>query len=385
MPFYNNTRMDKKQLAWELMRRVFCISADRGINCVGSRWMRRYINPVNIKKGVMMSRIKIGQIGIGHNHGSAKMAALRNLPELFEIVGVAESDPVWREKRSGLSAYAGLPFLSEEEVLQYPGLDAVLVEKDVPELIPTALQCAAQGLHIHLDKPAGESLADFRRLLDICDSRSLALQQAYVYRYNPALRFCQKAVQEGGLGDVFEIHAVMSRDDSENPDYRRWLAQFKGGAMYIFAGYLIDQVLLMLGKPDKVTPFMKQTRKDGLVDNGLAVLEYASATATIRVSVVEIDGMRYRRFIICGTGGSVELCPIEKAAYYVDPLQVRLTLKKATGGYPAGTHLIDCGPLGCRYGAQLREFADIINGKIANPYPLQHELLLHQTLLAACD
>ncbi|HQC52482.1 MAG TPA: Gfo/Idh/MocA family oxidoreductase [Lentisphaeria bacterium] len=333
----------------------------------------------------MMSRIKIGQLGIGHNHGAAKMAALRNLSELFEIVGVAESDPVWREKRSGLSSYTGLPFLAEEEVLQYPGLDAVLVEKDVPELIPTAMQCAAQGLHIHLDKPGGESLADFRRLLGICDSRSLALQQAYVYRYNPALRFCLKAVQEGWLGDVFEIHAVMSRDDSENPDYRRWLAQFKGGAMYIFAGYLIDQVLLMLGKPDKVTPFMKQTRKDGLIDNGLAVLEYARATATIRVSVVEIDGMRHRRFIICGTDGSVELCPIEKSSYYTDPLLVRLTLKKAAGGYSSGTHQVDCGPLGCRYGAQLREFADIIHGKIANPYSLQHELLLHQTLLAACD
>ena len=333
-----------------------------------------------------MPRIKIGQIGIGHNHGVDKMASLRHLPNLFEIVGVVEKDPAWREKRGALPAYAGLPFLSEEALFQCPGLQAVLVETDVPELIPTALPCAARGLHIHLDKPAGESMADFRRLLALCDNRSLALQLAYVYRYNPALRFCQKAVQEGWLGDIFEIHAVMSRDDGDRPDYRRWLAQFKGGAMYIFAGYLIDQVLQMLGKPERVTPFLKQTRKDGLIDNGLAVLEYARATATIRVSVAEIDGMRHRRFIVCGTGGSVELCPIEKSSgqYYTDPLQVRLTLKKATGGYAAGTHLVDCGPLGSRYEAQLREFADIIHGKMANPYPWRHELLLHQTLLAAC-
>lgn len=55
--------------------------------------------------------------------------------------------------------------------------------------------------------------------------------------------------------------------------------------MYIFAGYLIDLVLMILGKPDKVTSFLKQTRNDGLIDNGLAVLEYPRATATVRVSV----------------------------------------------------------------------------------------------------
>ena len=67
----------------------------------------------------------------------------------------------------------------------------------------------------------------------------------------------------------------------------------------------------MLGKPEKVTPFMKQTRDDGLIDNGLAVLEYERAAATVRVSVEEVDGMKHRRLIVCGTNGTVELCPIE--------------------------------------------------------------------------
>ena len=36
-----------------------------------------------------MSRIKIGQIGIGHEHASGIIAALRELSELYEVVGVA--------------------------------------------------------------------------------------------------------------------------------------------------------------------------------------------------------------------------------------------------------------------------------------------------------
>ena len=78
----------------------------------------------------MMKKIKIGQIGIGHNHGSEKMRALRAHPEVFEVVGVTEPDPGWREKRGNLDVYQGLPFLTEEELYSIPGLEAVAVETD---------------------------------------------------------------------------------------------------------------------------------------------------------------------------------------------------------------------------------------------------------------
>ena len=52
-----------------------------------------------------MSRIRIGQLGIGHNHAAEKMAALRKLSDLYEVVGVAEPDPQWRKRRGGLAAY----------------------------------------------------------------------------------------------------------------------------------------------------------------------------------------------------------------------------------------------------------------------------------------
>ena len=331
-----------------------------------------------------MKKIKIGQIGIGHNHAAAKTAALRQLPELFEIVGVAETDPRWLRERGGKEEYKDLPFMSEEELFRIPGLEAVAVETDGPQLLPAALRCAERGLHLHMDKPGGEDLAGFRKLCTLCKERNLAFQTAYLYRFNPAVNFCLDAIRKGWLGEVFEIDAVMSRYDGDNLPYRQWLAQYKGGAMYIFAGYLIDLTLQILGVPDKVTPFLKQTRDDGLIDNGLAVLEYPRATATIRVSVAEVEGFQFRRLIVCGTLGTAELCPIEYLDCQGTPLTVRLTLKQPQGPYAAGTHRVNCGPLGDRYRPQLAEFARIIRGEIANPYPAEHEYLLHKTLLQAC-
>jgi len=46
-----------------------------------------------------MKKIRIGQIGIGHNHGTERMRTLRKLSDYFEVVGVAEDDPRWRQER----------------------------------------------------------------------------------------------------------------------------------------------------------------------------------------------------------------------------------------------------------------------------------------------
>ena len=45
--------------------------------------------------------IKIGQIGLGHNHGEGKMKAVRKFPELFEVVGICEQDENgWRSEET---------------------------------------------------------------------------------------------------------------------------------------------------------------------------------------------------------------------------------------------------------------------------------------------
>ncbi|MDQ0291297.1 Gfo/Idh/MocA family protein [Oligosphaera ethanolica] len=330
-----------------------------------------------------MKKIKIGQIGIGHNHASEKMAAFRRLSDFYEVVGVVESDPEWKERRGNLPQYQGLPWLTEEELFQTPGLEAVAVETDGFDLLSTAQRCVDHGMHIHMDKPGGEELEPFRRLLDCFRQKHLCIQLGYMYRNNPAVNFCFKAARSGWLGDIFEVHAVMSRYDGD--DYRRWLSGFKGGAMYIFGGHLIDLVISLLGRPQKVTPYQRKTRDDNLYDNGFAVMEYPRATASIRTSVVEIDGMKHRRLIVCGTKGTVDICPLEhhSSRYHLDPLHVRLTLKEDNAEFKAGTHDVVMPVMQGRYDLQLTELARIIRGEITNPYPVLHELLVQEALLQA--
>ena len=109
--------------------------------------------------------IKIGQIGTANQH-AYKIGSLRRLPDLFEIVGFVEDDPKRRERALKSSSFKGLKVMSIDELLAVPGLQAVAVETEERVCIPPALRCIRAGKHIHLDKPAGESLPQFKLLLD---------------------------------------------------------------------------------------------------------------------------------------------------------------------------------------------------------------------------
>lgn len=334
-------------------------------------------------------RIKLGQIGIGHNHGAEKMATARMLPETYEIVGVVEPDPKWKARRGELPQYKDIPWLTEEQLFNTYGLEAVLVETDVSDLVPAAKRCLEAGVHIHMDKPAGFCLQAFAEVLEIAGNKGLAVQLGYMFRSNPAVQLCIQAVREGWLGNVFEISAVMSRE--ANDEYRRWMSQFKGGSMYIFGSHLVDLVVSLMGRPTRVTSFLGKTRPqiDDLVDNGFAVLEYPGSVATIRSAVVEVDGFRRRQLVVCGDEGTIDIKPLEGCdVQNLDPplphVKPRLTLSKSRGPYRAGFQDVGVPAMTGRYVGQLTELARIVRGEIENPFPLEHELLVQEVLLAAC-
>lgn len=343
-----------------------------------------WLHPYVIAGDRPRERIKIGQIGTAHEHASGKMETLRKLTEHYDVVGIVEPDPQRRRAGEKASTYRGVPWLTEEELLGTKGLKAVAVETAVPELVPTAARCVQAGMHLHLDKPGGETIGPFKTLLDEAGRRGLAIQLGYMYRNNPAIQFCQRAVRDGWLGQIFEVHAVMSRKDS--PAYRTWLGQFRGGAMYNFGCHMIDLVVSLLGRPDRVSSYLRQTDPEVKVnDNGLAVFEYPRATATIRTAVVEVEGYQRRQLVVCGDEGTIDIRPLETyATGPKEPVRLRLSLAGPRDRYVKGTQELQFPVTAGRYDEQLVELARIIRGEIANPYPLEHEFLVQQALLAAC-
>jgi predicted dehydrogenase len=266
--------------------------------------------------------------------------------------------------------------MTQEELLNQPGLQAVLVETRVRDSLQAAAACIDAGCHVHLDKPAGESLPDFEKLLQAAESKKLLVQLGYMYRYNPGFSLLHGLLREGWLGDVFEIQAVMSKVVGVAD--RQQLAEYPGGMLFELGCHLLDQVIRVLGAPQRVHGYARHSGEynDSLKDNMLAVLEYPKALATVKSTAIEIDGGNRRHFTVCGTAGTLHIQPLDLAS-------AMLTLDAPRGTWKSGTQTIAL-PAYTRYVDDAADMAKIIRGEKPSDYSFQHDLTVQRTLLRAC-
>jgi len=291
--------------------------------------------------------IKIGQIGIGHNH-SDKIKVIHKYPELFQLVGYAEVNEEWVERRGSLSYFKDVPRMSIEEVIEKS--DAILVETDVWDLTKTAQLCIDAGKHIHMDKPASGTLEEYKQLLDTAKVKNLVVQLGYMYRYNPAVRELFKMVKDGKLGKITSINAEMSI--RHNDQYRKWLGNFKGGDMYIFGCHLIDLIVYLLGKPNRVLSSLVSSGVAGVDcdDITTAILEYDHAITRVTSTSLDWDGWDRRCFSVVGELGTAHIQPME------EPCKMNFAPKRTAGSVRNSTaapvDITPCAP-DCRYDAML--------------------------------
>ena len=303
------------------------------------------------------------------------MKAVRKFPEMFELVGYAEENERWIEKRGELDGYEGLPRMSVEEVIAKS--DAILVESDVWNLTKYAQMCIDAGKHIHMDKPASGTLEEYKYLLDTAKEKNLVVQLGYMYRYNPAVLKCFEHVKNGDLGEIYSINAEMST--FHKPEYKKWLTNFGGGIMYILGSHLVDLIVYLLGEPKKISSFLKHTELDGIdfEDNNLAVLEYDKALARIFVSSVEVNGYGRRQLVVAGSKGTVNICPLECPIKmtYSDTQMVDRPWENVCLEVPIENVSGDC-----RYDDMMQDFYAYIMGTKQNPFTYEHDYLVQKVL-----
>lgn len=329
--------------------------------------------PLVVNAATKKPKIRIGQIGTKHAHASGKIEAIRDQTDTYELVGVVESDEERRREVAQSDAYRGVTWMSEEQLLNAKGLNAVAIETEVSALVSTASRAISAGMHIHLDKSPGESLEAFRELLEQAKAGKRIVQLGYFLRYNPAFQFMYTAVESGWLGEIMELDCMMGKLGSEQT--RRDIGLFSGGGMFELGGHVVDSIVYMLGEPYTENGYTRRTKSDGVADNQFAVFEFEKAIATVRINHMDPFGFPRRRFQVSGDKGTIEIQQLESGHF-------TLYLDEPHGKYKEGKQMLHLPPKGGRYRGEFKDLAKAIRGESGLAWTYAHDLSVHKALLS---
>jgi len=327
-----------------------------------------------------MPPIRMAQYSTKHGHAAGKLISMCENPEV-EMVGVFEPDAARLEVLEKVAGpFAGVHwFESAEAMLDDASIVAVASEGRNDESLAQTEQIIRAGKHVWYDKPSGDDLTHWQRVADLAEENDLFIQMGYMFRYHNGFGRIADWVKSGLLGRVFSVRAHMST--WLTIEQREIISRHQGGIFYDLAGHMLDQIVWLLGRPAKVTPFFRQ---DGVpvpnfADNTLVVFEFEQAMATIDIAALETRPMA-RRFEVYGTDGSAIIMePFEPAE------SIRLCLAEARGGYQAGSQIVQIEPQSRQrlYDLELGSFLAVLRGQKEPDRSLDHDRQVQESLLRA--
>lgn len=202
----------------------------------------------------MSSRtIRIGLIGAGGIAG-AHVAGYRRNPDLVELTAVADPAREHAERRAeGTGAEI---FADYRTMLERAELDAVDI------CLPHALHrdavvAAAQaGKHVLVEKPLCLTLDEARDIADAVAEAGVTVMCAHNQLFLPVVAKARALIDEGVLGEVYEVRTTDSFYNDFTPENMGWRASAatSGGGELIDTGYHPAYLLLHLagGRPTEV-------------------------------------------------------------------------------------------------------------------------------------
>jgi len=336
-----------------------------------------------------MKKIRIAQIGTQHDHAIPTMETLRQLSDIFELVGVANPDrDAENPVISGLEhpAYQGVPVYPVEDLLDM-NLDAVVIETWEKASTQYAQMALDRGIHVQMDKPGSESQEEFEKMVLTAKEKNLVFHTGYMYRYNPSVQKLLKSVKDGEFGEIYSVEAHMNC--LHNPQKRQWLSQYKGGMLFFLGCHLIDLILQFQGMPEKIIPLSTATGFDGVTgeDFGMAVFQYKNGVSFAKTTATEPGGFMRRQLVVCGSKKTAEIQPLE--AFEETPeiqysrireIDIETASQKGWGYSEAWQEFHNHH----RYRDMLVAFAKMVRGEIENPWSYEYEIKLHEIILKAC-
>ena len=193
-------------------------------------------------------------------------------------------------------------------------IDSVLADKSIELIViaspnithhPYAKQAMLAGKHVVVEKPFTNTVEEAKELVDISNQTGKICAVFHNRRYVADFLTMKHIIEEGLLGETREFFSHYDRYRPDPRTYGLWREEELpgSGVFYDLGPHLIDQALVLFGKPSFITADIRKQKHYSKVDDYFDIkLDYGKLIVTLHSSMLVREmGPRY---MIHGTKGS---------------------------------------------------------------------------------
>ena len=193
-------------------------------------------------------------------------------------------------------------------------IDSVLADKSIELVViaspnithhPYAKQAMLAGKHVVVEKPFTNTVEEAKELVDISNQTGKICAVFHNRRYVADFLTMKHIIEEGLLGEPREFFSHYDRYRPDPRTYGLWREEELpgSGVFYDLGPHLIDQALVLFGKPSFITADIRKLKHYSKVDDYFDIkLDYGKLIVTLHSSMLVREmGPRY---MIHGTKGS---------------------------------------------------------------------------------
>jgi UDP-N-acetyl-2-amino-2-deoxyglucuronate dehydrogenase len=229
--------------------------------------------------------VGIAMLGLGRwsKHLARAVARVESLELVTSFTRTAETRRQFAEE-FGCEEAASL-----EAALAHPRVEAAIIAAPSFAHLELTLACAEHGIHVLVEKPMANSLAQARQMAVACRAKGLVLMVGHEMRRLGSSRAMKKALEAGRLGRVVSAAAALTLTGSFQPDNWRCHRDTNPGAALMQLGiHQIETLQYLLGPVAAVQGYFAHLSAPADIDDtASAQLTFASGTlATVNATYV---------------------------------------------------------------------------------------------------
>ena len=232
--------------------------------------------------------IKTGLIGYGTGGQFFHAPFIHCLPE-FELTAVLE-----RTKELAKERYPYTKNIKTNEVLfALDEIELIVITTPNDTHYNLAKSALEAGKHVVIDKPFTVTSKEAEALMEIAKANNKVLSVYHNRRFHSDFKTVQKLLAENTLGELTNYLACFDRFRPElRPTVWKENERPGAGILYDLGSHLIDQALVLFGKPLSISAELKIERSGAkVIDNFEVIFHYPNHKAIMRSGMlVEVPG-----------------------------------------------------------------------------------------------